>query len=163
MVQRNTHISSAGKATKSQNTVLLPGKVRHSRLPKYQTQKLHKNIYQEKMQQSQHANGPELRGSNITLDKITSKTDVSNRRTKISKCIFLINTIHPETFQRRIFFLFLSIIRIYHLTYPFDLCSLYSWTCLLGGRAARETHRCRYVCCSFQLLTWRSCWSPGLP
>jgi pyruvate kinase len=33
--------------------------------------------------QNQHANGPELRGSNITLDKITSKTDVSNRRTKI--------------------------------------------------------------------------------
>lgn len=35
--------------------------------------------------QSHQANGPELRGSNITLEKITSKTDVSNRRTKISK------------------------------------------------------------------------------
>jgi len=33
--------------------------------------------------QSQSANGPELRGSNITLEKITCKTDVSTRRTKI--------------------------------------------------------------------------------
>jgi pyruvate kinase len=33
--------------------------------------------------QSQSSNGPELRGSNITLEKIVAKTDVSNRRTKI--------------------------------------------------------------------------------
>ena len=33
--------------------------------------------------QSQSANGPELRGSNINLEKITSKTDVSTRHTKI--------------------------------------------------------------------------------
>jgi len=35
------------------------------------------------MSQSQGSNGPELRGSNITLDTIVSKTDVSSRRTKI--------------------------------------------------------------------------------
>jgi len=33
--------------------------------------------------QSQSANGPELRGSNIVLEKVTTKTDVSNRHTKI--------------------------------------------------------------------------------
>lgn len=33
--------------------------------------------------QSQSSNGPELRGSNVTLEKIVSKTDVSNRHTKI--------------------------------------------------------------------------------
>lgn len=33
--------------------------------------------------QSQSSNGPELRGSNITLEKIVSKTNVSNRHTKI--------------------------------------------------------------------------------
>ena len=33
--------------------------------------------------QSQSSNGPELRGSNINLDSITAKTDVSNRHTKI--------------------------------------------------------------------------------
>jgi hypothetical protein len=33
--------------------------------------------------QSQSSNGPELRGSGITLDKITAKTDESNRHTKI--------------------------------------------------------------------------------
>jgi Pyruvate kinase len=31
----------------------------------------------------QSSSGPELRGSNIVLEKITSKTDISNRRTKI--------------------------------------------------------------------------------
>jgi pyruvate kinase len=31
----------------------------------------------------QFSSGPELRGSNIVLEKITSKTDISNRRTKI--------------------------------------------------------------------------------
>ena len=33
--------------------------------------------------QSQSASGPELRGSNITLDRIKAPTDVSNRKTKI--------------------------------------------------------------------------------
>ena len=33
--------------------------------------------------QSQSSNGPELRGSNITLEKIVAKTDVSIRHTKI--------------------------------------------------------------------------------
>jgi len=33
--------------------------------------------------QSNSTNGPELRGSNIVLDKIIAKTDVSNRKTKI--------------------------------------------------------------------------------
>ena len=33
--------------------------------------------------QSQSSNGPELRGSNIALEKITCKTDESNRHTKI--------------------------------------------------------------------------------
>jgi pyruvate kinase len=33
--------------------------------------------------QSQSSNGPELRGSNITLEKVVAKTDVSNRHTKI--------------------------------------------------------------------------------
>ena len=33
--------------------------------------------------QSQSASGPELRGSNITLDRIKSSTDVSSRKTKI--------------------------------------------------------------------------------
>jgi len=33
--------------------------------------------------QSQSSNGPELRGSNITLEKIIAKTDESNRHTKI--------------------------------------------------------------------------------
>ena len=33
--------------------------------------------------QAQTSNGPELRGSNIDLEKIIAKTDVSNRRTKI--------------------------------------------------------------------------------
>ena len=33
--------------------------------------------------QSQSASGPELRGSNITLDRVKAATDVSNRKTKI--------------------------------------------------------------------------------
>jgi pyruvate kinase len=33
--------------------------------------------------QSHSSNGPELRGSNITLEKVTNETDVSNRHTKI--------------------------------------------------------------------------------
>ena len=33
--------------------------------------------------QAQTSNGPELRGSNVTLEKIVAKTDVSNRHTKI--------------------------------------------------------------------------------
>jgi len=35
------------------------------------------------MQSQSSPNGPELRGSNITLEKITSKTDISSRHTKI--------------------------------------------------------------------------------
>ena len=35
------------------------------------------------MQSQTSASGPELRGSNITLERITSESDVSQRKTKI--------------------------------------------------------------------------------
>lgn len=120
---RSKYVGSAGKATKYRSPL------RQS--PSFATAQVYTGTFRYNLRmQNQHANGPELRGSNITLDKITSKTDVSNRRTKISKYIFFTCSRKHLKYESS------CLLESHHLICPLDFYSLYSWTCLLGSRTA---------------------------